>query len=152
MGRRRARTALCDLSITPSLAVKKWIKESDVHIDYVIPHEIIPPNAEAKNNGRAVLFLSVRRLTARVGGESGRWASLSRGGSEEAVARLPPQPWSLESGALLFKGRALLTRGLTADLGKYFNMRPTCAMQEILVGRCYRVSLEKLRQFPGAAT
>ena len=72
MGRRRARAASCDLSITPSPAVKKWIEESDVHIDYVIPHEIIPPNAEAKNNGRAVLFLSVRRSTARVGGESGR--------------------------------------------------------------------------------
>jgi len=38
----------------------------------------------------AVLFLSVRRLTARVGGGLGGWESLSRGGSEEAVARLPP--------------------------------------------------------------
>ncbi|MFZ8810730.1 MAG: hypothetical protein ACO2PN_21805 [Pyrobaculum sp.] len=54
VGRRRARSAHCDLSIAVSAAVKKWMEESDIHIDYIIPHEIIPPNVESKNNGRAV--------------------------------------------------------------------------------------------------
>jgi hypothetical protein len=59
VGRRRARSAHCDLSVAPSMAVKKWMEESDVHIDYVIPHEIIPPNVEAKNNGRAIYIAGV---------------------------------------------------------------------------------------------
>jgi hypothetical protein len=59
VGRRRARSAHCDLSIAPSLAIKKWMEESDVYIDYVIPHEIIPPNIEAKGNGRAVYIAGV---------------------------------------------------------------------------------------------
>jgi len=54
VGRRRARSAQCDLSVAPSAAVKRWMEESDVRIDYIIPHEIIPPNVESKNNGRAV--------------------------------------------------------------------------------------------------
>jgi len=59
VGRRRARNAHCDLSVVPSLAVKKWMEESDVHIDYVIPHEIIPPNTESKNNGKAVYVAGI---------------------------------------------------------------------------------------------
>jgi hypothetical protein len=59
VGRRRARGAHCDLSIAPSLAVKKWMEESDVYIDYVVPHEIIPPHVEAKGNGRAVYIAGV---------------------------------------------------------------------------------------------
>jgi hypothetical protein len=54
VGRKRARSAPCDLSIAPSPAVRKWMEESDVYVDYIIPHEIIPPNVEAKGNGRAV--------------------------------------------------------------------------------------------------
>jgi hypothetical protein len=59
VGRRRARSAHCDLSIAPSMAVKKWMEESDIYIDYIIPHEIIPPNTESKNNGRAVYVAGV---------------------------------------------------------------------------------------------
>jgi hypothetical protein len=59
VGRRRARSAHCDLSVAPSMAVKKWMEESDIHIDYVIPHEIIPPSVETKNNRRAVYVAGV---------------------------------------------------------------------------------------------
>ena len=39
---------------------------------------------------------------------------------------------------------------LTAGPRKYFNQRLAEAVEEILVGRCYKVSLEKLRKFPWA--
>jgi len=53
-GRRRARSAPCDLNIAVSKAVKTWMEESDVYIDYIIPHEIIPPVISAVPNGKAV--------------------------------------------------------------------------------------------------
>jgi len=59
VGRRRARSVQCDMSVAPSAAVKKWMEESDIHIDYIVPHEIIPPNVESRNNGRAVYVAGV---------------------------------------------------------------------------------------------
>jgi len=54
LGRRRARKCGCSLSIAPSLAVRQWMEESDVYIDYIVPHEVIPPLVMASRNKKAV--------------------------------------------------------------------------------------------------
>ena len=54
LGRRRARKCGCSLSIAPSLAARQWMEESDVHVDYIVPHEIVPPLVMASKNGKAV--------------------------------------------------------------------------------------------------